>query len=111
MHSSTTTKSCEKNTVATLNDIGNVRHDVKGERMYSESLRKPGKQNTVINHEKLVKEESVKDIDSKISGKQNTVKGIELNKKNHRLEAQDYSKCYFCMLLIFALSKTEFVEK
>ena len=81
MHSSTTTKSCEKNTVATLNDIGNVRHDVKGERMYSESLRKPGKQNTVINHEKLVREESVKDIDSKISGKQNTAKGIELNKK------------------------------
>ena len=36
--------------------------------MYSESLGKTDKQNTVINHEKLVKEESDKNIDRKISG-------------------------------------------
>lgn len=36
--------------------------------MHSESLGKVPKQNTVINHEKLVKEEIVKDTDSDISG-------------------------------------------
>ena len=35
--------------------------------MYSEPLGKPSKQNTVINHEKHVKEESFKDIDDNIS--------------------------------------------
>ena len=69
--------------------------------MYLESLGKPSKQNTVRNLEKLVKEESGKDIDSKISGistisgKQNTVKGIESNKKNHHLEVHDSLKVAF----------------
>ena len=68
MHSNTTSKSCEQNAVAALNDIDNVRHNVKKKWMYSVSFEKPGKQHAVINHEKLVKEESVKDIDSKVSG-------------------------------------------
>ena len=77
--SSTTSETCEWNTVATLNDIGN---DIKGKRKYWDSPGRPDKQYTVTNHEELVKEESVKDIDSKISGisaisgKQNTVKNL-----------------------------------
>ena len=62
MHSNTTSKSCEQNAVAALNDIDNVRHNVKKKWMYSVSFEKPGKQNAVINHEKLV------NIDSKVSG-------------------------------------------
>ena len=46
--SSITSKSCEQNTVAALNDIDNVRHGINVERMYSESLGKPCKENTVI---------------------------------------------------------------
>ena len=98
VHSSTTSKSCEQNTVATLNDVGNVRHDVKGEGKNSKSLGKPGKQITIINHKKLVKQEWVTDIGSKISGistfseKQNTVKVIESNLKNHHLKVHDSSK-------------------
>ena len=60
---------------------------------------KLGKQNTEINNEKRVKEESVKDTDIKvsvintISGKQNAFKGINsCEKLYHNLQAQDSSK-------------------
>ena len=97
MHSGTTSKTLEQNTVATLNDICNVGHDVKGKEKYSESLGKPDKQSTVINHEKTDEKEAVKESVkisgiSTVSGKQNTVKGIESSKKNHHSEAQDSSK-------------------
>ena len=97
VHSGTTSKTFEQNTVAVLNDIGNVRHDIKGKGKYSESLGKPDKQNNVINHEKSDEKEAVKQSVkisgiSTVSGKQNTVKGIESNKKNHHLEAEDSSK-------------------
>ena len=58
-------------------------------------------------NKKLLKEESVKDIDSKISvistisGKQNTVKDIR-----HRIP-----QTFLCMLLIFVLFKTVLVVK
>lgn len=48
--------------LATLNDIGNVRHDIKGKGVHSKFPGKPCKQNTVINHEKPIKGESGKDI-------------------------------------------------
>ena len=54
MHSSTTSKSCEQNIVATLNDIGIARHDVKGKMKYSESLGKPDKLIGGINIEILI---------------------------------------------------------
>ena len=47
---------------------------VKGEGKNSESLSKPSKQNADINHEKLVKNESVKYNDSKVPS-MNTVIG------------------------------------
>lgn len=47
---------------------------VKGEGKNSESLSKPGEQNADINHEKLVKNESVKYTDSKVPS-MNTVTG------------------------------------
>ena len=90
VHSSTPSENCEQNTVTTLNDIVNGRHVVKEEGKYSESLGKPGNQK-LIKHEKLAKEESVADIYSKvsgintISGKQNAVKSIKSNEKNHNL--------------------------
>ena len=65
-----------------------IRYDVmyytKGEGIYSESLGKPNNQNIARYQEKLVKEESVKDIDSKclristISRKQNTVRRYKI---------------------------------
>ena len=61
MHSGTTSKTFEQNTVAIPNDICNVRHDSKGKGKYSESLGKPVKQNNVINHEKHDEKESVKE--------------------------------------------------
>ena len=97
VHSGTTSKTFEQNTVAILNDICNVRNDVKGKGKHSESLGKPDKQNNVMNHEKSDEKEAVKESVkisgiSAVSGKQNTVKGIESSKKNQHLEAQDYSK-------------------
>ena len=92
VHSGTTSKIFVQNTVAILNDICNVRHDVKWKGKYSESLSKPDKQNNVMNHEKSDEKDSVKES-VKISGistvsrKQNTVKGIESSKKNHHSEA------------------------
>ena len=81
VHSSTTSKSCKKKILYQLLMIRyDVMHYTKGEGIYSESLGKPNKQNTARYQEKLVKEESVKNIDSKclgistISGKQNTVR-------------------------------------
>ena len=47
---------------------------IKGEGKYSESFGKSGKLNTVINHEKFFKEESVKDADSKTSWIKNVSK-------------------------------------
>ena len=96
MHSGTTSKTFEQNTVAILNDICNVIHDVQGKGKYSESLGKPEKQNNVINHEKSDKKEAVKESVkvleiSTVSGKQNTVKGIESSKENCHLKAQDSS--------------------
>lgn len=87
VHSSTTRKSCKENTLVTYKDPGNLKHDFKWEAIYSESLGKPGQQNSTINHKKYFKKESVKNIDcsvswvSTISENQNTAKGIESNKK------------------------------
>ena len=96
VHSGTTSKTFEQNNVAILNDICNVRHDVKGKGKYSESFGRPDKQNNVINHEKSYEKEEVKESVkisgiSTVSGKQNTVKGIDSSEKNHHLEAQDSS--------------------
>ena len=55
VHSGTTSKTFEQNNVAILNDICNVRHDVKGKGKYSESFGRPDKQNNIINHEKITK--------------------------------------------------------
>ena len=55
VQSSTPGKNCKQNIVADLNDIINVRLVVKGEDKYSESLDKPGKQHTFINHTKIKK--------------------------------------------------------
>ena len=111
VHSGTTSKTFEQNTVPILNDICNERHDVKRKGKYSESLGKPDKQNNVINHEKSDDKEAVKES-VKISGistvseKQNTVKVIELSKKNNHLEAQDSSK-----LLLHAFDICTFQER
>ena len=70
--------------------------------MHSESFGKVPKQNTVINHEKLVKEEIVKDTDSDISGIRtiwSLLSKVKNEIQNHSLEAQDSSKL-FSMLLI-----------
>ena len=64
----------EQNTIATLNDIVSVRQFVKWEGKYWESPNKPNNKKPDINLVKLVKEESVKDIDSKVSGI-NTISG------------------------------------
>lgn len=61
VHSGTTSKTFEQNTVAILIDIYNVTHDVKGKGKYSKSLDKPVKQNNVIIPEKNDKKESVKE--------------------------------------------------
>ena len=52
VHSGTTSKTFEQNTVAILIDTYNVTHDVKGKGKYSQSLDKPVKQNNVIIPEK-----------------------------------------------------------
>lgn len=57
-----------------LNHIAHVMNIVKGEGKNSESLSKPSKQYADINHEKLVKNESVKYNDSKVPS-MNTVIG------------------------------------
>lgn len=62
VHSGTTSKTFEQNTVAILIDTYNVTHDVKGKGKYSQSLDKPVKQNNVIIPEKKNdKKESVKE--------------------------------------------------
>ena len=54
VHSSPPSKNREQNTVRTLSDVANLRQVVKGQVKYSESQGKSGKQNTVINQNKLV---------------------------------------------------------
>ena len=62
VHSGTTSKTLEQNTVAILIDTYNLTHDVKGKGKYSQSLDKPVKQNNVIIPEKKNdKKESVKE--------------------------------------------------
>lgn len=62
VHSGTTSKTFEQNTVAILIDTYNVTHDVKGKGKYSQSLDKPVKQNNVmIPEKKNDKKESVKE--------------------------------------------------
>ena len=62
VHSGTTSKTFEQNTVAILIDTYNVTHDVKGKGKYWQSLDKPVKQNNVIIPEKKNdKKESVKE--------------------------------------------------
>ena len=100
VHSSPPSKNPEQNNVGTLNDVANLRQVVKGQVKYSESQGKSGKPNTVISYKKLVKEESVKDSDSKVSSintiseKNNTAKGIKLNKKYQNLQLQDSSELH-----------------
>ena len=59
--SGTTSKISKQNTVAILNDICNVRHDVKGEVKYSKLVGKLSKQNTIINRTTIAKKDSVKE--------------------------------------------------
>ena len=62
VHSGTTSKTFEQNTVAILIDTYNVMHDVKGKGKYSQFLDNPVKQNNVIIPEKKNdKKESLKE--------------------------------------------------
>ena len=68
------------------------------ERKNSETLSKPGKQNADINHEKLVKNESVKYTDSKVPsmntviGWENALKDIKIKWKISQLTDRGFLK-------------------